>query len=79
MVVASGVVAAGGLPAGGEAGGAAGGAAGGGAAGDDGAGAAGGVGTNVMVEGTFVTMPGLLGTWGAQIPARYERADWTVS
>ena len=59
MVVASGLVAGGALPAGGAA-----------AAGDDGAGVVGGVGTRVIVEGTFVTIPGLLGTWGAQIPAK---------
>ena len=59
MEVPSGLVAGGGLPAGGAA-----------AAGLEGAGVAGGVGTKVIVEGTFVTIPGLLGTWGAQIPAR---------
>lgn len=33
-----------------------------------------GVGTRVIVFGTLVMIPGFWLTWGAQIPARYERA-----
>lgn len=34
----------------------------------------GGVGRSVIVEGTFVTIPGFCGMWGAQMPARYASA-----
>lgn len=34
------------------------------------------VGIRVMVEGMAVTMPGFSGTQVAQIPVKYDRADW---
>lgn len=34
------------------------------------------VGMRVMVEGMAVTIPGFWGTQLAQIPVKYERADW---
>lgn len=43
-------------------------------AGGEAAEGAAGVGTRVIVLGTLVMMPGFWLTWGAQIPAKYERA-----
>lgn len=37
----------------------------------------GGVGISVIVLGTWVMIPGLAGMWGAQIPAKKERAACT--
>lgn len=35
-----------------------------------------GRGMRVMVSGTLVIIPGFSGTWGAQMPTKYERAAW---
>lgn len=43
-------------------------------AGGEAADGAAGVGTRVIVLGTLVMIPGFWFTWGAQIPAKYERA-----
>ena len=90
MVVARAGVVGAGVPAGGAAGAGAPGEAPAGGAGDTGAAVVGpaagaeeastgelldiGVGARVIVDGTLVMIPGLAATWGAQMPAKYDKA-----